>query len=655
MNIGTLTLRKLMAVIFISMVIVGINIGRETYSQIVFINNNHKLETLIDLSKKLSELIHETQKERGMSAGFLGSKGKKFATMLPKQRMLTDEKIKCYKEFIKEIDFSDFPPELKEKVDELNSYLDDIESMRNKVTNQEISFKEEVKWYTAMNKVVLDAIAKTAKLAPDKTIALDLNSYTNFLKAKERAGIERAVGSVIFGKDKATKPLLIKFVKLITEQKTYTDAFLATANEKMTKMYFETVKKPPFIKVENYRELILSKESGYNVNPEIWFKTITEKINLLKQMDDKIADITKKDLSRLSSDAVIYIALGILALILLIVTFVSAYILSKKLHETEEFIYELTKSKNLSANINIDDITEFKEVKEALRKFLNLVREFIVNSKNSAEQNKNAVERLKNSFKNIINEIVKQNNIVDNTYSKANNLSNKIVEESENLEKIKQFMHETYESLSKATDTIQNTIEDIRKNAENENELAAKLNTLSDEAQNVNNVLSVIKEIADQTNLLALNAAIEAARAGEHGRGFAVVADEVRKLAEKTQKSLGEIGSTINVVIQEIMDTSAQMQESSAHINELSLKTGDIQEDINLISQKLNEAIDNVNRFAEEIGIIVKTMKEFMNDMKEVENISDSNKDKIIQNEKNIEEIEKIANKILEEIKQFRF
>jgi len=621
----------------------------------MFINNNHKLETLIDLSKKLSELIHETQKERGMSAGFLGSKGKKFATMLPKQRMLTDEKIKCYKHFIKKIDFSDFPPELKEKVDELNSYLDNLESMRNKVTNQEISFKEEVKWYTAMNKVVLDAIAKTAKLAPEKTIALDLNSYTNFLKAKERAGIERAVGSVIFGKDKVTKPLLIKFVKLITEQKTYTDAFLATANETMTKMYFETVKKPPFIKVENYRKLILSKESGYNVNPEIWFKIITEKINLLKQMDDKIADITKKDLSKLSSDAVIYIALGVLAFTLLIVTFVSAYILSKKLHETEEFIYELTKSRNLAANINVDDFTEFKEVKEALRKFLDLVREFIVNSKNSAEQNKNAVERLKNSFKNIINEIVKQNNIVDNTYSKANDLSSKIVEESENLEKIKQFMHETYESLSKATDTIQNTIEDIRKNAENENELAAKLNTLSDEAQNVNNVLSVIKEIADQTNLLALNAAIEAARAGEHGRGFAVVADEVRKLAEKTQKSLGEIGSTINVVIQEIMDTSAQMQESSMHINELSLKTGDIQEDINLISQKMNEAIDNVNRFAEEIGVIVKTMKEFMNDMKEVESISDSNKEKILQNEKNIEEIEKIANKILEEIKQFRF
>ena len=101
----------------------------------------------------------------------------------------------------------------------------------------------------------------------------------------------------------------------------------------------------------------------------------------------------------------------------------------------------------------------------------------------------------------------------------------------------------------------------VQNSAHTEMELAHKIQQLSSDADQVKNVLTVISDIADQTNLLALNAAIEAARAGEHGRGFAVVADEVRTLAERTQKSLVEINATINVIVQAIMDSSDQMKQ----------------------------------------------------------------------------------------------
>ncbi|WP_457599262.1 methyl-accepting chemotaxis protein [Hydrogenimonas sp.] len=123
--------------------------------------------------------------------------------------------------------------------------------------------------------------------------------------------------------------------------------------------------------------------------------------------------------------------------------------------------------------------------------------------------------------------------------------------------------------IEKAQKEISILNRDVNTQYEKNMDVSSQLHSLSETTTQIKDVLGIISDIADQTNLLALNAAIEAARAGEHGRGFAVVADEVRNLAEKTQKSLGEINITINTIVQSVEDVSTRVQHNAESMREL--------------------------------------------------------------------------------------
>jgi len=139
---------------------------------------------------------------------------------------------------------------------------------------------------------------------------------------------------------------------------------------------------------------------------------------------------------------------------------------------------------------------------------------------------------------------------------------------SDNTSEAARFAHDSDRMAKEGHDQIDKLVERIGEVADVVRSSAEQIAKLEGESEKISNIVSVIKDIADQTNLLALNAAIEAARAGEQGRGFAVVADEVRKLSERTAISTGEIGKMVDAIQVSTREVVAQVGRGVTMVDE---------------------------------------------------------------------------------------
>ncbi|WP_187912702.1 methyl-accepting chemotaxis protein TlpB [Helicobacter pylori] len=279
--------------------------------------------------------------------------------------------------------------------------------------------------------------------------------------------------------------------------------------------------------------------------------------------------------------------------------------------------------KDLRAKIEVGDRNdEISQVGRGINLFVENARLIMEEIKGISTSNKTSMDKLVQIAQETQKSMKDSSTTLNSVKNKATDVASMMNISIEQSQGLRKRLIETQGLVKESKDAIGDLFSQITESAHTEEELSSKVEQLSRNADDVKSILDIINDIADQTNLLALNAAIEAARAGEHGRGFAVVADEVRNLAGRTQKSLAEINSTIMVIVQEINDVSSQMNLNSQKMERLSDMSKSVQETYEKMSSNLSSVVQDSNQSMDDYAKSGRQIEAMVSDFVEVEKVA---------------------------------
>jgi methyl-accepting chemotaxis protein len=522
--------------------VVGINVTES----LTKIREADAVKRYVQVGDVVLALVHEVQKERGMTAGYLGSQGSKFGTELKSQQQRVDDAVMRMNAILDE---TKLDKKTRHDIDELHSKLSNKSAIRSQVINQSINLADALAYYTSINVLGLATITDISSISSQKSVSFELAAIYFFSLAKESAGIERAVLSNVFAKNDINLALRTRFNALVSAQNRALDSAMLFAKGEIKQQFDQALADNSFKVVQQYRDIVNNQDNQFGVDANTWFSAATKRIDVLRATETQALQVVIAEANGIDKQATssMVMQIALLASVLLVTfgVWTTMRLQKRQSHIMQEVIQNVIQHKELRKQVEIVSDDQLGVIGNYVNQLLKQLTLDLAGFQDASSKIANATHETAFAI------VDSQKNLKDQQTG-IDSISSATLQMTHNIHSVTEAMQQNFEVLGGVVREceagevrVKDTAGVVYSLSDKMSGAAQSINSLNSEVEKITNVVDIIRSIAEQTNLLALNAAIEAARAGEQGRGFAVVADEVRSLANRTQGCTQQISQMV--------------------------------------------------------------------------------------------------------------
>ena len=525
------------------------------------VNELSRMQALTALAQQAGGWVHQVQRERGMTAGFLGSQGKVFGDRLRQQRSDTDAAAEAFFQQRDQLDATLLTSTISSQLAAVEQQWQQNQSLRDQVALLSVATPEALAHYTNLNSLLMVLVGELAHLTGEGAITRQLAAYYNLLEAKDLAGIERALLSNVFAADAMPEATLQRLLSLIGEERAFLETFRVLSGAANREALEAALSGPEVERVLERRALAIQQTAGYGVNPEEWFDWQTVKIGRLKALEDSVsasivstADELKRQAQR---DLWWYLAIAVVTAVIAIgMAILIVRTITRPLQRALVSIAE--RGDDLTQRLPVPGSDELSRLYQAVNDASAQTEQLIAEMKRNAQSVALASNEIAQGNQDLAQRTEEQSASLVQTASSMEQMTATVRQNADNAHQAQRMTGGVANQAQEATEVAM--------------QARQAMQHIHQANEQVTTIVTAIDNIAFQTNLLALNASVEAARAGEHGRGFAVVADEVRKLASRSAEEASQIRHLVNNNVARINEGEALVATTSDTLEKIAAR-----------------------------------------------------------------------------------